>query len=287
MARLLTLALVGAGLISAPAAAGVSFEASVMPAEAAFPVTREVTYRIDMLGAEHDETVRIELAPPRWSRSGTRSGAPAYPGATSLEGAGTFMPDAIAASPPAPRERGLALPCGEEVVPVGIRRGTVQLPAAARATLVTTWHLSRQAPFAFTDYRPRVTAVVAGVSYAIELPRPRIVGPVGVPLRLLHIKRPARAGRAIRVRGRTDAALAGATIMMRVVGPVSARRKPAVVATPERFRPAGRARVDRLGRFEFRWRPTRRGQYGAYPLYLGKAGVILRDRGCPIRLVVR
>ena len=288
LAPLLTLALLGWGAVSAPAAGGVIYETSVMPEETVFPATREVTYRISMLGGERSETVRLEFAPPGWARPGARRGAPAYAGLTSLEGPGTFMPDAIAPSPPAPQDRGLALPCGEDAVAVATRRGTVQVPAGVRVTLVTTWSLSRQAPFAFTDYRPDVTAAVTGgAAHTVDLPRPRIVGPAGVPLRLLPVNRPGRAGGSIRVRGRTDAALAGEKITLRLFGPVSSHRRPALVATPERFRPVARARVDRLGRFEFRWRPAQRGQYGAYPLYRGKPGVILRDRGCPIRLVVR
>lgn len=276
-------------LTSSSPAEAVTFEASTSPAEVAFGSTREVTYRIDMVGGPVDEVVDFQQSPPSWPHPVARPGTPAYPIGTSLEGPGDLMPGPIAVvSPPALASRGLILRCGGGVFAspeFGARTAKVRLPAGARSTLVMTWQLSNLPPFPSTDYRPRVTAASGGQTQTVVLPQPRVVGPTGVSLRLLGDP-PGRAGRTLRIRGRTDPALAGERISLRLVGPVSARREPAVVATPGRFRTVARVRVDRLGRFEYRWRPSRGGFYGAYPVYLGKPG-ILRDRACPIAIRVR
>lgn len=272
---------------SAPASAA-QFEASTMPTETVFPTTGEVTYRVSMLAGPSDEDLRIEQIAPSWRQQGVRAGAPAYHVQTSLEGAGQFMPGPIAiSSQPGGPARGLVLSCGgtEPFAAQFPFRDTVHLPAGARATLVTTWRLSRQAPFSFTDYRPRLTVTSVGITQPIILPRPRLAGLSGVPVRLLANKS-GRVGRIMRVQGNTDPALAGERISLRLIGPVSYKAQ-TVFATPGRFRTIARVRVDRLGRFEYRWRPRRGGLYGAYPAYLGQPPGIVRDRGCPSLLKIR
>jgi hypothetical protein len=289
-ARSWALVMALAGLCaSAPSpAAAAQFEASTIPTEAVFPSTREISYRIDVLAGTSDESFVLTQAPPSWPQGGVRAGAPAYHVQTSLEGSGELIPGSIAASPPGP-SRGLVLPCdGAERFapgpPFGARRDLVRLPAGARATLVTTWRLSTQAPFSSTDYRPRITATVDNMSQLILLPSPQIAGPTGVPIRLLKAG-PGDAGKIVRVRGRTAPALVGQRLSLRVTGPVRPSARP-VVATPEQFRTIARIRVDRLGRFDYRWRPRRPGLYGAYATYLGQPPAVLRDRSCPILIKV-
>lgn len=288
LALCITLALLGPAVADTASAAAVTFDSAVMPTEVSFPGTREIAYRISLTGGIHAESVRIELAPPRWVYAGSRTGAPAYHVMTSVEGPGVFMPDARSGSPVPAQRMGLALPCGEERAVATTAGGTVQLAPAEHVTLLTTWRLSTQAPFASTDYRPHVTALARGTAaQTVPLPRPRILGPTGVPVQLLSPRAPAQVGRMTRIRGRTDPTLAGQAIALRMIGPVSYKRRPAVVARLDRFREVTRTRVDPLGHFEFRWRPPAAGHYGAYPRYSGRGDTVLPDRGCPVRIVAR
>lgn len=276
----------------APPAFAAQFGATSTPVDVVFPTTREVTYRVSIVADASDETLEIEQGAPTWGEQAIyRAGAPAYHVQTSLEGPGQFTPAPIAVPTPPGPSRGLVLPCdGAERFaprpPLGSRRGTLRLPAGAQTTLATTWRLSSQAPFASTDYRPRLTATRGNMSQDIFLPRPRIVGPTGVPIRLLTSKQ-GRAGRTMKVRGRTNPALVGERISLRLIGPIKSNAHPAIVASPGKFRTVARARVDRLGRFEYRWHPRRAGLYGAYPDYPGRPPAILRDRGCPVLIKIR
>lgn len=283
-----TAALALLSLLTPGAAAEVSVSATALPPQVVFPAVREVTYRVELRTGSSSEELIINEDPPSWAtRRDVRPSLPARHTASNLEGPGELIVGALAAvSVPYQPRAGLVLQCDDRPHSgLTITSQRLRLPAHSTSVLVARWELSRRPPFSFTDYRPRLTLIGDGAARAISLPKPQIVGPVGVPMRLLR-DGPGRVGRTQRLRGRTDPALAGQVIVLRLFGPVSARAR-TIVPRTQQFRTLARVRVDRLGHFDFRWRPRRGGLYGAYPAYLGQSPDRLRDRGCPVLLKVR
>lgn len=286
-----TAALALLSLLTSGAAAEVSVSATTLPPQLVYPAVREVTYRIEIRTGAGPSELTINESRPSWStRPGVRTGAPARHTTSSLEGPGELIVGPIAVpSPPAyPARAGLVVLCDDPDLGPTISGQQLRLPARSSSVLVSRWQLSRRPPFSFTDYRPRLTLTElteGGKSQPISLPKPQIAGPVGVPMRLLR-NPPGRVGHVLRIRGRTDPALNGQLITLRLFGPRSSRAR-TIIPRPQQFRTIARVRVDRLGRFELRWRPRRGGLYGAYPSYLSQSPGRLRDRGCPIPLKVR
>lgn len=275
-------------LLAPGAGAEVRFDAVTTPPEIGFGSPDEVTYRIEIRTGATPAEFRIADDPPSWgTRRDVRPGAPARHTGSELEGPGELTIAAVSAATPAlPLRAGLVLSCGERIDSgLTITGEMLRIPARSTSTLTSRWSLSEIPPFAFTDYRPVLRAEGPGISQRIDLHKPRIVGPVGVPLRLLR-DGPRRAGRTQRIRGRTDPQLAGRTVVLRLFGPVSWRDRTAVPGTQD-FSTLARVKVNRLGYYDYRWKPRHGGQYGAYPSFLGKEGFRLRDHGCPIPLKVR
>ncbi|MEJ7824879.1 MAG: hypothetical protein WKF48_05595 [Solirubrobacteraceae bacterium] len=280
---------IAAALLFAPGAgAEVRFNAVTTPPEIGFGSPVEVTFRIEIRTGATPAEFEIAEDPPSWgTRRDVRPGAPARHTGSELEGPGELTIAAVVAAIAAPPLRaGLLLSCGERIDSgLTINGGMLRIPARSTSTLISRWSLSESPPFGFTDYRPVLKAKGSGISQRIDLPKPRIVGPVGVPLRLLR-DGPRRAGRTQRIRGRTDPQLAGRTVVLRLFGPVGWRDRTVVPDTQD-FRTLARVKVNRLGYYDYRWKPRHGGQYGAYPSFLGKEGSRLRDHGCPIPLKVR
>ncbi len=287
--RVIRLSVTAAALLFAPAAgAEVRFDAETTPPQIRSSSPDEVTYRIRIQTDAAPAEFRIAEEPPTWAtRADVRPGTPARHIGSELEGPGRLIFATVHGDPgPLPARAGLILPGN---VPIGsgpmITDQRLSIPAHSSSTLVSRWTLSQHPPFSFTDYRPVLRAEGTGISQRIMLPKPRIVGPTGVPLRLLR-DGPRRAGRTQRIRGRTDPQLAGQTIVLRLFGPVS-WDDPTVVPKTQDFRTLARVKVNRLGYYDVDWKPRHGGQYGAYPSFLGKAAFRLRDHGCPIPLKVR
>jgi hypothetical protein len=219
-------------------------------------------------------------------------GSPLEVGAPRLEGAGTLALESITSG-----HYGAGV-CFRGADTSDSRRYELSLPARTRSAITVGARVSRDPPWPGTDYR--LVFVIDRGRLRVRSPRPRLTGRRGVQIHLstrprtaplfdfLHFDKGAvlRPPRGLSIRGRTDPPVAGQLVRLRVAYDRELlerfQRFP-----PDRSRLLARVRVNRRGRFIYRWRPRRAGLYQVYATYRRQRKRLISDSSCPLGLEVR
>ena len=275
-----------AGLAAAPArAADPAFRATVSPERVVFGETKRLTYRVEVTTGESPERFKLVAAAARQFGG---QGALLFPTTDGmrLEGPGTLSAGSSAHLDQFPchsselRDRHGGLEFAQEY--------DVDLPAGTTSTVVVEAVVAADAPWPGDRYGMRLRAfprhgegatLEAGREIPVAAPEPG--GRTGAPIFLdADLPEPAsgrcevpeHTGGAVELGGRTDRALAGQELVLRVVAP--GRRSATDLA---------RVRVGADGRFAGPpWRPRALGLYQVAAVYRSQDPARTDDFSVPL-----
>lgn len=244
-------------------------------------------YELRITAGAQDQRFALQVSPPRFPGEGALFEGPSI---FRLEGAGrtgySIVDNVIPACTPSFRA----------IHGVELQSRTVDLtvPANTQSVLRVRFPVAtHDAPWVNTDLRPKFTVTpklvepvedgptTISAPFALQVPRPRVIGPRGVEIRLattpvtepfLSASPPSFTRRQVfRVSGTTSPPLRRQVMRLRAVTPTS-KGQLATVA---------RVRTDTRGRFVYRWRPRRKGTYQLSAFYRSQQRGLADDRTCP------
>ena len=271
-----------------PALADVSATVSSSPGTVAFPLTKEISYRIDVRSGDQPEVFAIGMAPSYYNGPGATEGSPiGSMRGLRVEGdlRNGFAGGDIALPACAPSWNRFH---GYEP-----QRWVVdaQLPPNSSGALLLRREFGEHAPWPDADLRLhfRLTNDLVGPGVGtlereqeLPTPAPARSGPTGVRIDLTTRPETTWAaqpvpnakitpGTPISVSGSTDPPLAGARIELEYVGPESRERRTLAVLD-----------TDDAGRFELAgWRPRSAGYHELWAFYESDRPSVVDDHMCP------
>lgn len=286
-----------AGLVSEAAAEELTATATMSPETIVFPVTKEVTSRLEVRSGDEDEVFVIEVDPPLFEHPGAGFTEGSPYGSPRFELEGAFEPISlsgyiatIACSPVDLRTHGYE--------PSGLRL-EVRLPARSSGAVVVRRPFGEApwpTPWPATDLRERfrLTNNVRGTPLVpvrrgtlererfVQPPAPKRAGSTGVQIHLTTTPATGRTGRPrmkvqagtpITVKGWVSPPVAGARIELRYYSPENDDRELRTLAHVE---------VDDGGGFKLEgWRPRRAGYNEVWAYYEADRPGVVDDFSCP------